>query len=377
MTGKLRDKKIAVVCDWIKDWGGAEVVLEHILEVFPQADVYSSIFFQADRPIFAGRKIVTSFLQRIPFLNKLHKFIPMLRPLAFEQMDLSEYDIVISSSSAESKGIITKPETLHICYCHTPTRYYWSHYFEYFNRLEFWILNPIAKWMMPKIIHKMRQWDYCAAQRVDFFIANSYNTANRIAKYYRRESEVIHPGVEVDDFLFREDKEDYYFYVGRVIPYKKFDLLVDAFNINGKKLILATSTDNKLYRELVAKSRSNIEWRFWISNADKKRVIALAKAMLFPPEEDFGIVPIEAMAAGTPVIAYGKGGALETVIENRPFLGPTGVFFCEQTVESLNDAIERFESMEFDYKRIREHAYNFDVRVFKEKLVKFIESKID
>jgi glycosyltransferase involved in cell wall biosynthesis len=373
---KLSGKKIAVVCDWIKDWGGAEVVLEHILEVFPQADVYSSIFFQKDRPIFAGRKIVTSFLQRIPLLNKLHKFIPMLRPLAFEQIDLSAYDVVISSSSAESKGIITKPETLHICYCHTPTRYYWSHYFEYFNRLEFGFLNPIARWLMPKIIHKMRIWDYCAAQRVDFFIANSYNTAGRIAKYYRRESEVIHPGVEVDDFLFREDKDDYYFYVGRMIPYKKFDLLVDAFNMNGKKLILATSTDNKLYRELRAKSGPNIEWRFGISNADKKRLVARAKAMLFPPEEDFGIVPIEAMAAGTPVIAYGKGGALETVVEERPFLGPTGVFFREQTVESLNEAIDRFETMEFDHKRIREYAYNYDVRVFKDKLVKFIESKL-
>ena len=223
--------------------------------------------------------------------------------------------------------------------------------------------------MMPSIIGKMRLWDYCAAQRVDYFIANSRNTAGRIAKYYRRDSEVIYPGVEVDDFLFREEKDDYYFYVGRVIPYKKFDLLVDAFNANGKRLILATSTDNKLYRDLKAKSGPNIEWRFGVSNADKKRLFAHAKAFLFPPEEDFGIVPVEAMASGTPVIAYAKGGALETVIENRPYLSPTGVFFAEQTIESLNEAINRFETMTFDHKQIREYAYNFDVRVFKESLI--------
>ncbi|MDD2566329.1 MAG: glycosyltransferase [Candidatus Gracilibacteria bacterium] len=369
---QLKDKKIALVADWIKDWGGAEKVFTDIMKIFPDADIFSSVFYQFGNPDFQNRRIFVSFLQKIPFASKINKMIPFLRPYAFESLDLSEYDIVISSSSAESKGIITKPETLHICYCHTPTRYFWSHYFEYFNRLEFGILNPIAKLVMPYFIHSLRLWDYCAAQRVDFFIANSQNTKNRIAKYYRRNSEIIYPSIDVNSFPFNNSKKNYYFYVGRMIPYKKFELLVDTFNENGKELILATATNNKLYKKLKNKSKSNILWKFGITNEEVRSYMGEAKALIFPPEEDFGIVPIEAMACGTPVIAFAKGGALETVRDKNPRLPSTGVFFNEQTVESLQKAIIEFESREFDYHKIREYSYNFDILNFNKNLTELI-----
>lgn len=375
---KLDWKKVAIVCDWIKDWWWAEMVLKNIMEILPEADIYTSVFWQQWNKLFEWRKITTSFIQKIPFLNKAHKLAITLRPLAFESFDLSSYDIVISSSSAESKWIITKPETLHFCYCHTPIRYFWSHYHEYLNMLEFGILNPIAKFVMPRLIHKLRQWDYIAAQRVDYFIANSKNTASRIKKYYNKDAEVIYPGIKSEEFVFSDKKDDYYFYIWRAIPYKKFDLLIDAFNTNWKKLIVATNTDNKLYRELKAKSKSNITWVFNPPRTETRRLFAYARAFLFPPEEDFGIVPLEAMASGTPVIAFGKWWATETVIDKRHYLSATGIFFSEQTVESLNKTIEEFESKEseFDYKEIREYAYNFDVSNFKKKLVEFIESKL-
>ncbi|MDD3646106.1 MAG: glycosyltransferase [Candidatus Gracilibacteria bacterium] len=368
----LETKRIAIVCDWIKDWGGAEIVLEQLLEIFPHADIFTSVFFQDKNPVFEGRKITTSFIQNIPLLNKSHKLALTLRPLAFESFDLSEYDIVISSSSAESKGVITKPDTLHICYCHTPTRYFWSHYHEYINMMEFGVLNPIAKWLMPKLVHRLRQWDFVASKRPDYFIANSKNTSKRIEKYYKRVSEVIYPCLDIKNIPFEEQKEDYYFYNGRCIPYKKFDLIVEAFNKNGRKIKIATNTDNKLYKELKTKSNHNIEW---ILTSDLKVINKLhskAKAFLFPPEEDFGLVPIAAQATGTPVIAYGKGGALETIID-----GKTGIFFENQTSNSLNKAIKQFETISFDSKAIRKHAEQFDKEVFKRKIVEFIESKIN
>jgi glycosyltransferase involved in cell wall biosynthesis len=373
MINNLQNKKIAIVCDWIKDWGGAEVVLEQILETFPNADIFSSVFWQQGNPIFEGRKITTSFIQKIPFLNKSHKLALWLRPLAFESFDLSQYDIVISSTSAESKWVITKPETLQVCYCHTPTRYFWSHYHEYLQMMEFgWILNWIGKNIAPSKIHKLRQWDFCAAKRPDYFIANSKNTQSRISKYYKRESEVIYPCLDIKSIPFEENKWDYYFYNGRCIPYKKFDLIVDAFNENWKKIIIATNTDNTLYRELKEKSNNNIEWILSWDLQKLNKLHAKAKAFIFPPEEDFGLVPIAAMASWTPVIAYWKWGALETVVENK-----TGIFFLEQNIESLNKAIEKFETLKFNAKIIREHAENFDKNIFKKKLINFIEEKIN
>ncbi|MBB1565352.1 glycosyltransferase [Candidatus Gracilibacteria bacterium] len=370
-TDFLNGKKIAIVCDWIKDMGGAEVVLAQLLEIFPEADIFTSIFFQKGNPIFDGKKIITSSIQNIPLLNKSHKLALTLRPKAFERFDFSGYDIVISSTTAESKGIITKPETLFICYCHTPTRYFWSHYHEYINMMEFGILNPIGKWFMPRLVHNLRKWDFLAAQRPDYFLANSKNTKNRIKKYYNREAEVVYPGIDTEKFIFSSEKKDFYLYVGRCIPYKKFDLIVDAFNKNGKKIVIITNTDNKLFRNLKNISKENISWKLNISFEEIKKYYSEAKAFLFPPEEDFGLVPIEAMASGTPVIAFGKGGALETVVNSE-----TGVFFSEQTVESLNEAIERFEKLSFDYDKIKKHSEKFDKKYFKQNILEFIEKKI-
>lgn len=367
----LQDARVAVVCDWIKDWWGAELVLSHIMELFTQADIFTSVFYQNENSLFTGRKIETSFIQNIPLLGKSHKLALTLRPQAFEGFDLSKYDIVISSSSAESKGVITKPDCLQICYCHTPTRYFWSHYDEYLNMMEFGILNPAGKWLMPKLIKRLRRWDYLAAQRPDFFIANSQNTQKRIEKYYGRKSEVIYPSIDISQFPLTKKKDDYYLAVGRCIPYKKFDLLVDAFNQSGQKLIIATNTDNTLYKNLKKISKSNIEWKLSLPRDEIIELYSKAKAFVFPPEEDFGLVPVEAQACGTPVIAYGVWWALETVVD-----GKTGLFFQHQTPESLNQAIKRFETMDFDSTEIRKHAEAFDSSIFKEKLSDFIMKHI-
>lgn len=370
-TDFLNWKKIAIVCDWIKDMWWAEVVLAQLLEIFPEADIFTSIFFQKWNPIFDWKKIITSSIQNIPLLNKSHKLALTLRPKAFERFDFSGYDIVISSTTAESKWIITKPETLFICYCHTPTRYFWSHYHEYINMMEFWILNPIGKWFMPRLVHNLRKWDFLAAQRPDYFLANSKNTKNRIKKYYNREAEVVYPWIDTEKFIFSSEKKDFYLYVWRCIPYKKFDLIVDAFNKNWKKIAIITNTDNKLFRKLKSISKENISWKLNISFEEIKKYYSEAKAFLFPPEEDFWLVPIEAMASWTPVIAFWKWWALETVVDSE-----TWVFFGEQTVESLNKAIERFEKLSFDYDKIKKHSEKFDKKYFKQNILEFIEKKI-
>ncbi len=211
-------------------------------------------------------------MQKVPFVRSRPKLFPWLRPYAFESFDFSGYDAVISSSSAESKGIITKPETVHVCYCHSPTRYYWSHSHEYAKMLEFGWLNPLVRLFMPVIAKRLREWDALAADRVDDFVANSSNTSKRIAKYYRRASAVITPGIDLEKFVVETEKDDYYFAIGRMIPYKKFDLLVDAFNANGKRLVIATNTENALFRELFKKSESNIEWVLGPSHEEKVRL---------------------------------------------------------------------------------------------------------
>jgi len=228
------------------------------------------------------------------------------------------------------------------------------------------MLNFVWKWFMPRMVHHLRQWDFVAAQRVDYFIANSKTTRSRIEKYYKRPSFVITPWIEWHDF-FLSEKKNYYLYIGRVIPYKKFDLVVEAFNKNEKPLIIVTSTKNKLQKDLESKSNANIIWKYDVSTEERNRLYSEAKAFLFPPEEDFGLVPVEAMASGTPVIAYRKGGACETVIQWE-----TWVFFDTQSVRNLNNAIEEFEGMEFFPDQIREYAKKFDTSIFRDKIIDFV-----
>ncbi len=368
---KLENKKVAIICDWLKDFGWAEIVISHLMEIFPNADIFSSVFFMGENKIFLNKNIKTSFIQKIPFLNKSHKLALTLRGVAFESFDLSKYDIVISSSSAESKWIITKPDTIHFCYCHTPTRYFWSHYHEYIKMLEFWILNPLAKYLIPKIINKLRLWDYVASQRVDYFIANSLNTKNRILKYYNKNSEVIYPWIDIERIPFSEEKWDYYFYNWRCVPYKKFDLIVEAFNKNWKKIIIETNTDNKLYRKLKKISNPNIIWKFNLSKDELNNLLSKARWFIFPVDEDFWLAPIFAMATWTPVIALKSGWALETIIDWK-----TWIFFENQNIRWLNNALEKFETMEFDAKYIKNHSLNFDKKIFQQKIIDFIENKI-
>ena len=392
------NKRIAIIADWLIDFWWAELVISHLLELYPEADIYTSVCFM-DHPMLEWRRVYTSWLQRVPFFNRRHKLAGILRPFAFRSFDLSGYDIILTSSSAEAKnaGFRNKiplapfikgeqnKKPIHICYCHTPTRYYWSHFEEYRNMMEFGFFNPLARFVLDRLINWLRKIDYEAAQRVDYFIANSGNTQERIKKYYNRDSEVIYPGVEsttewqnnritevtetCETVNLWNCKSDYYIWVWRCIPYKKFDLLVDAFNKNGKKLILCTATDTPLFQELKERSKSNIEWKYRVSNEEKDSLMQGAKAFLFPPEEDFGLVPIEAMAMGTPVIAYGKWWALETIID-----GKTGTFFSPQTPEALSEAIEKFENMSFDTETIKKHAEGFSKEVFQEKISEYIET---
>ena len=387
-----QNKKIAIVADWLIDFGWAEVVLSHLLELYPEADIYTSVCYM-DHPMLEGRNVYTSWLQKVPYFNRRHKLAGFLRPFAFRSFDLSSYDIIICSSSAESKQVAvrrTRAKILDIgrsaevisaikkqvifCYCHTPIRYYWSHHEEYLNMLEFGILNRPLRYIFAKLIPYLRDLDREWALHIDYFIANSKNTHDRIARYYHRNSHIIHPGTEPipepenskpkHRFI---DPEKYYITIGRAVPYKRFDLLVDTFNKNGKKLIICTSTDTPTYRALRSRSHSNIEWQFGIDNGTKYELLCDAQAFLFPGEEDFGIAPIEAMSVGTPVIAYAKWWALETVRD-----GITGVFFHHQSVHSLNEAIEKRESMIFENERIIEHAVQFSKEAFQKNIQEFI-----
>lgn len=367
MVNKL---KIAIVIDWLTSNGGAEKVAETIMSCFPEAPIYTSVFNKKNFPHLSSKKIYTSFLQKIPFTKTKHQLFSVLRPYAFESFNFTNYDIVISSAHAEAKGIITKPYTMHVSYCHTPTRYYWSDYHEYYNRLEFGILNPIVKTFMPLFISKMRFWDKIASERVDYFIANSKYVAKRIMKYYKKEAEVIYPPVQCSNFsISQKGYENFYLAGGRLIPYKKFDLIIQAFNDlkNEKLIIFGNGPEEKKLKKIANK---NIELIGKVDNNTLKNLFSTCKAFIFPQDEDFGIVAVEAQASGRPVIAYRKGGALETIKE-----GITGTFFNEQTPPSLIDAIKRFNPDKYNPQLIRQNALQFDTVQFKKKLNLFLEEK--
>ena len=362
MKSSLENLNIAIAHDWISDVSGAERVLLAILEILPKAKVFTSVFIKDKAKPFLKYDITPSFLDKFPVIRKKKEFLVPFTPFAFESFDLSKFDLVISNNSMPSKGVITKPETPHICYCHTPGRYLWQPE-----------IDPRAKkgWMSglrQRTAHTLRIWDMAASKRPDFYIANSENVQRRIKKYYKTDSQVLYPPVEIDrfDVAKKEEIKDYYLFVSRLINYKKCDLVIEAFNDIGLPLKIIGRGPDKPYLQSIAKK--NIEFLGFLSDEEIKKYYREAKAFVFAAEEDFGIVPIEAMAAGRPVIAYAGGGSLETVIP-----GKTGEFFKAQNKESLCEAIKNFDDTNYDQNVIRKHAEKFSKERFQKEFIEIIE----
>jgi glycosyltransferase involved in cell wall biosynthesis len=357
--------KIAIVHYWLVNMRGGEKVIEALCELFPQADIYTHVYCPENiSGIIKKHKIFTTFIQKLPFACKIYQTYLPLMPLALEQLDLQSYDLVISSESGPAKGVITRPDALHICYCHSPMRYLWDMYPSYFQNA-----GRFTKIIMLALIPFLRIWDYSSAARVDYFVANSHFVARRIKKYYRREAEVIHPPLSTGDFSVSEIRDDYYLMVGQLVAYKRADVAVEAFNRCGKRLVIIGEGPQQAALKKAANANINFMGRqpFEVIKEHYSR----CRALIFPGIEDFGIVPLEAMASGRPVIAFKKGGATESVIENK-----TGIFFDMQTPESLLDAVERFENIEhkFDPDIIRNHARKFDKAIYKDKFALFIRT---
>lgn len=368
--------KIAIVHDWLYTYAGAEKVLEQIIQCFPQADLFSLIdFIPAGQRSFIQNKLVTtSFLQRMPFAKTKHRHYLPLMPLAIEQLDVSSYDVVISSSHAVAKGILTGPNQLHICYCHSPIRYAWDMQHQYLR--EAGITSGLKSGLTRYILHKIRLWDYRTANGVDYFVANSNFIARRIFKVYRREASVIYPNVDVDKFTLQTEKQDYYLTASRLVPYKKIVLIAEAFALMpDKKLkIVGTGPDQKKIADLVA-TAANIEYLGFVEDAGLVSLMQNAKAFVFAAEEDFGIIPVEAQACGTPVIAYGCGGSLET-INGLGSESPTGVFFAEQSTAAVIAAVAQFEAQTvITPENCRQNALRFSVSRFRTEFTQFVEQK--
>lgn len=355
---------VAIVHDWLNQSGGAERVLMEIHRLFPSAPVYPIVYDAERAPaVMRSWDIRPSFLQRVPFARRRHQpFLPLM-PLAVEHFDLSGYDLVISTSSACAKGAIAQPGATHVCYCHTPFRYIWDHYHEYTKGMRLrGAIAPMAHWL--------RVWDQMSAARVDHFVANSHWVASRIRSYYRREAEVIYPPVDVDRIVPNgAPAEDFYLVVSRFVTYKRIDLAIEAANRLGRRLVVVGDGPNRA--KLEAMAGPTVEFLGWRSDDEVAGLYARCRAFIFPGWEDFGIAPVEAQAAGRPVIAFARGGAIETVSEDT-----TGVFFSEQTVDSLADAIERFERMEFDPAVCRSNAERFDASEFRRRFKAAVDRQL-
>lgn len=353
--------KVAIVHDWLTVYGGSEAIIRILHGMFPDAPIYTTVFAPENMPEdFRKMDVRPSFLQNMPLAKKKYTTYLPLMPRAFEQFDMTEYDLVISSNTCCSKGVITGPDTLHICYCNTPMRYGWEFYHEYVDHK-----SAPARFMIAGMMKKIRMWDRLSADRVDVFIANSKNVARRIKKHYRRESKVIYPPVRTELFLPGETAGDYYLVVSRLVPYKRIDLVAEAFTELGLPLRIVGAGSE--FEKIKALSGSNVELLGRLEDDEVLKLMQGCKAFLFPGEEDFGITPLEAQACGRPVIAFGRGGALETVKKDV-----TGVFFMEQTKECLEQAVREFESKTFDSEKIREWAERFGQKRFEEELYTFI-----
>ena len=369
------DLKYALVHEWLtpKATGGSELVVKEILKHI-DADLYSLIDFESVNPqsYLFQRKITTTFLQQFPQArNGVQKYLPLL-PIAIEQLDLGHYDIILSSSHAVAKGVLTSPHQLHICYCHTPMRYAWDLTFDYLkgDRKGRGIQGIIARY----ILHRLREWDVISANRVDYFIANSQHTARRIWRCYRRQAKVIYPPVNIEKFDFKPAKEDFYLTISRLVSYKQICLIVKAFNQLKKPLVIIG--EGPQLGEIRQLAQSHIQVLGWQPQEILKKYLTTAKAFVYAACEDFGIALVEAQACGTPVIAYGKGGALETVKDIRQHLhNGTGLFFDSQNSSALIEAVKTFEQLQtkIDPESCRLQATGFSPMVFQQSYLKYIE----
>lgn len=361
--------KIALVHDHLAQDGGAEKVLKVFSEMFSEAPIYTLLYEKKNvDKYFNNRKIETSIIQKLPGGVKHYRWYLNFMPLAVEFFDLREYDLVISDTSSFAKGVITSPENIHICYCHTPTRYLWSDTHQYINELKF---NRFFKKIISMQLSSLRQWDYAAAQRVDYFIANSKTVKRRIEKYYRRDSVVIYPPVETNSFYIEKNRPaEKYFLIGcRLAPYKRVDIVIEAFKKLGSDYRLKVFGDGVDLKRLkkLADLAPNIEFLGRVSDEERARLYASAEAFINPQEEDFGITVVESMASGRPVIAYGKGGATETVVDKE-----TGTFFYEQNSEEIYQAVKNFQNDAFDPEKIKAWAEKFSVNNFQQRMKSFI-----
>jgi glycosyltransferase involved in cell wall biosynthesis len=360
--------KVAIVHYWLVNWRGGEKVLEALLAIYPNADIFTHVYDESlTEGKLRGLNIKTTFIAALPYAKKYYqKYLPLM-PIALDQLDLREYDLVISSESGPAKGVITNPDALHVCYCHSPMRYIWDMYPDYLNSV-----GMLTRIVMRPMVHYLRMYDHLSADRVDYFIANSNFVAKRIEKFYRRDSHVINPPVDVSEFTVQRDKEDYYLVLGQLTNYKRTDLVVDAFLASGRRLVVIG--DGEQLTSLKKKGNENVQILGKQSWSVCKKYLSNAKALIFAGVEDFGMVPVEAMACGTPVLAFARGGALETVID-----GVTGHFFHEQNTESLNNCISKFEA---EYGRLNvvdivAQANRFSKEKFELEIKRFMARKIN
>lgn len=371
--------KVAVVCDWLVVYAGAEKVLEQILNIYPEADLFALVDFldKDKRNFIQNKKVTTTFIQKLPKAKtKYRNYLPLM-PLAIEQLDLSKYDLVISSSHCVAKGILTGPNQVHISYVHSPIRYAWDLQHQYLK--EAGLTKGLKGWIAKIILHYMKIWDTRTSNGVDYFIANSKFVAKRIWKCYRRKTDVIYPPVDVEAFEYCDKKDDFYLTASRMVPYKKMDLIVEAFTeMPDKKLVVIGDGPDFDKIQKIAEGHNNIRLMGYQPFKVLKEHMQKAKAFVFAAEEDFGITPVEAQACGTPVIAYGRGGALETVRGLSIKDNPTGVFFDKQDNDSLIKAINYFEEnrKKIQFKDCRENALSFSINNFRCILKKYVDNKL-
>ena len=369
--------KTAIVHDWLVNYGGAERVVEQMLLLYPDADIYTLVYDEKKMgKIFPKEKVHTSSLQKIPMAEKLYTKFLSLMPKAFEEFDLTGYDLVIASSSCCAKGVITSPTTPFIAYIHSPMRYAWDLYYDYLKNS-----GRLTNFFMKRWMPDIRKWDYISSQRIDTLVANSSYIARRIKKFWNRDAAVVYPPVDTDRLSISDEAAgDYFVVFSRFVPYKRIDLAISACARLNKKLIVIGSGSQEKELKLLAASCKNADIKFTgrISDSEVKAYLQKCRALIFCAEEDFGIIPVEAQACGRPIIAFGKGGALETVVNEK-----TGVFFEEQSVGSLVKAIEKFEKLDkentFNPKKIREHAEKFSAENFRKNLseqIRLTEDKV-